>query len=47
MPVGTKVTLRGDKMYDFLDSLFLLLYQELEILEVLILKDLMEEVIII
>jgi len=24
MPVGTKVTLRGDRMYEFLDSLYLL-----------------------
>ena len=33
MPIGTKVTLRGDRMYDFLDRLLLLHCQEQEILE--------------
>ena len=26
MPIGVRVTLRGEKMYEFLDSLYLLLY---------------------
>ena len=43
MPVGTKVTLRGDRMYDFLDRLSQLLCHELVISVELIQKDLTEE----
>ena len=47
MPVGVMVTLRGDKMYEFLDRLILLLYQGLEILKAFQKKDLMVEEIIL
>ena len=45
MPIGCKVTLRGDRMYEFADRLIILLYHEYVTSEVLILTLSTEEVI--
>ena len=42
MPIGAKVTLRGDKMYEFFDRLVTASLLELEISKVLKLKVLTE-----
>ena len=47
MPVGVKVTLRGDRMYEFLDRLITAAFQELEILKEYLQRDLTVEVIIL
>ena len=46
MPIGAKVTLRGVRMYEFLDRLVSLALPELGILEVSVLLALTEEEII-
>ena len=46
-PIGCKVTLRGEKMYEFLDRLVNLALPQKETLEVLILMHLMEEEIML
>jgi large subunit ribosomal protein L5 len=46
MPIGAKVTLRGERMYEFLDRLLLLLYHVYVILTVSKLLVLTEEVTI-
>ena len=46
-PIGCKVTLRGEKMYEFLDRLVNLALPRVETLEVLILMHLMEEEIML
>ena len=43
MPIGCKVTLRKNKMYEFADKLLKLHYQELETLEEFQINPLMEE----
>jgi len=45
MPIGTKVTLRGDRMYDFLDRLLAVSLPRTRDLEELIQKDSMVEAI--
>ena len=47
MPIGCKATLRGDRMFEFLQRLLALLYLEKEILEDLILVHLMDKVTIL
>ena len=47
MPVGVKVTLRGDRMYEFLDRLITQHFQESEILKEYLQRDLTAEVIIL
>ena len=43
MPVGVRVTLRGDRMYEFLDRLVSTALPAVRDFQGLILKDLMEE----